>query len=525
MAMRKLLLLPAAVLALTVGAAAYEVPNLGTSDSQPFDGMNTAPQDQADMLNALGLFQGTPQGYQLDRSMNRSEAAAMLVRLLGQEEAALREAPDHPFTDVPEWADPYVGWLWENDLTRGVSATAYGASRAVTAEQYLMFLNRVLYGGDVADDYWKTGWGGDLREFQQSLDQAGFLRRDAVSLSALALCLPTADGQSLAQRLLADGAIDGEAFLTAAPKVYESLWGTDQNGVPCRSTAGVLQYGTAKGLTYVTSSNLGPAGYFLTTGPDGLQAVDCETLETVGKPMALRSDEPVWFWESNDDWLMVQQEGETETVLYQFDWKTGKALAQFVLPHTEESPFPGENGQKQLLQRSIYNETNGYYWGGAGLYRVENGVLRCLQERRVSDLLVLDDGGIYVLTYTPGHPIDQGPFAEPYYQPGNEILYRSPGGAWETVLGADSGHGIDITALVEPDEQGKVGFRCGKINKYQDDTMVYRLVRGGTSPSIRVESVYLMYPETVMPIEQVPDYQKILVEKEQQRLNALGIGV
>lgn len=525
MAMRKLLLLPVAALALTVGAAAYEVPNLGTGNSAPYNDMNTDPQDQADMLKALGLFQGTPQGYQLDRSMTRSEAAAMLVRLLGQEEAALAESPAHPFTDVPEWADPYVGWLWENDLTRGVSATTYGASKAVTAEQYLIFLTRALQGGDVADDYWVTSWGTNLRPFQQSLDQAGFLRRDAVSLSALALRQPTADGQSLAQRLLEDGAIDEDAFRTAAPRVYESLWGTTEDGVPYRSTAGVLLYGTEKGLTYVSGSEQGPAGYFLVTGPQGLQAVDCETLETVGKPMALSGEGTMQFWSSNDDWAIVQQVGEKETVLYQFDWKNGKALARFDLPHTEESPFPDENGGKQMLQRTIYSESDGYYWGGAGLYRVENGVLRCLQERRVADLLLLDDGGMYVLTYTAGYPMDLGLFAENYYQPGNEILYRSPNGTWETVLGADTGHGIAITALVEPDAQGRVGFRCSRINKYADDTMVYRLVRGGPSPSIRVESVYLVYPETMMPIEQAQDYDTILVAKEQQRLNALGIGV
>ena len=63
--------------------------------------------DCADALAELNLFKGTDDGYQLDRSLTREEAATMLVRLLGQEEEALlSSAEKHPFTDVSEWADP-----------------------------------------------------------------------------------------------------------------------------------------------------------------------------------------------------------------------------------------------------------------------------------------------------------------------------------------------------------------------------------------------------------------------------------
>lgn len=42
----------------------------------------------ADRLKDVGLFQGTNQGYQLDKAPTRAEASAMLVRLLGKEEEA-----------------------------------------------------------------------------------------------------------------------------------------------------------------------------------------------------------------------------------------------------------------------------------------------------------------------------------------------------------------------------------------------------------------------------------------------------
>lgn len=42
----------------------------------------------ADRLKDVGLFQGTNQGYQLDKAPTRAEASAMLVRLLGKEAEA-----------------------------------------------------------------------------------------------------------------------------------------------------------------------------------------------------------------------------------------------------------------------------------------------------------------------------------------------------------------------------------------------------------------------------------------------------
>ena len=42
----------------------------------------------ADSLHEMGLFQGTQNGYDLDRTPTRAEAAVMLVRLLGKEAEA-----------------------------------------------------------------------------------------------------------------------------------------------------------------------------------------------------------------------------------------------------------------------------------------------------------------------------------------------------------------------------------------------------------------------------------------------------
>ncbi len=68
----------------------------------------------------------------------------MLVRLLGKEEAA--EAGDgvHPFNDVPGWAVKSVAYLYQNQLTYGISTSQYGSARLITPNQYATFLLRAL---------------------------------------------------------------------------------------------------------------------------------------------------------------------------------------------------------------------------------------------------------------------------------------------------------------------------------------------------------------------------------------------
>ena len=87
----------------------------------------------ADALKQMELFVGTKNGYELDRAPTRVEAAVMLVRLLGQEDAAKSGSYDIPFTDVPNWAAPYVGWLYEKELSVGVSDTKFGTTQNCNA--------------------------------------------------------------------------------------------------------------------------------------------------------------------------------------------------------------------------------------------------------------------------------------------------------------------------------------------------------------------------------------------------------
>lgn len=191
---------------------------------------NNYPGDteaQAQMLYDLGLFKGTDKGFALEKSMTRAEASVMLTRLLGAEKTALAGNWKHPFTDVPQWADKYVGWLYQNGLTKGVSATLYGSQRNVTCGQYCIFLTRAHLD---ADSYQGTAFV-DNDEVRQT-DEEGFIRGDAVSLSARLLSTNYAKNgdesdRSVAEKLIDDGVFTVEQFKNAAWDVLPRDYGND----------------------------------------------------------------------------------------------------------------------------------------------------------------------------------------------------------------------------------------------------------------------------------------------------------
>lgn len=99
----------------------------------------------AQTLYTLGLFKGTNNGFELTKRSTRAEAAVMLVRLLGEEENVLNASLNgHPFSDVPKWANPYIDYLYNNGLTNGISAKAYGSGQQITASQYTTMILRAL---------------------------------------------------------------------------------------------------------------------------------------------------------------------------------------------------------------------------------------------------------------------------------------------------------------------------------------------------------------------------------------------
>lgn len=168
----------------------------------------------ADQLKDLGLFQGTEQGYELDRAPTRAEAATMLVRLLGKEDEAKKLEYTAPFTDLAGWEKPYVQYLYDNGLTTGATATTFEPEEGCSAQMYTTFLLRALGYSDKADGDFTYA---EAVTFGESVglvdyancDQDNFLRDHvaAMSLTALNTSVKSDKDTVLLEKLVEDGAV------------------------------------------------------------------------------------------------------------------------------------------------------------------------------------------------------------------------------------------------------------------------------------------------------------------------------
>lgn len=153
----------------------------------------------ANTLYSMGLFSGTGTDakgnpiFDLDRTPTRQEAITMLVAMMGKSEEAKKGTWDTPFTDVDNWAKPFVGYAYTNGLTSGTSATTYGGSQLVTTSQYLTFALTALGYKSGTDFQWDKAWElADKIGLTHGEYNAGskFTRGDVavISLSALSTC-------------------------------------------------------------------------------------------------------------------------------------------------------------------------------------------------------------------------------------------------------------------------------------------------------------------------------------------------
>ena len=172
-------------------------------------------------LNTLRLFKGTDIGFELEREPTRLEGAVMFVRLLGGEEEALRQEYSHPFTDVPQWASPYVGFLYKHELTNGIAATQFGSSLHIKAISYMTFVLRALGyddNGSNGDFTWENSLefadenGFINYELYSKLKTEIFLRGHVAWVSFEILMVDKKNGSgTLIENLIADGAVDRAA--------------------------------------------------------------------------------------------------------------------------------------------------------------------------------------------------------------------------------------------------------------------------------------------------------------------------
>lgn len=174
-------------------------------------------ESMASDLKTLGLFKGVSEtDFDLDREPTRVEALVMLIRVLGKEAEAMNGNWTHPFTDVPAWANGYVGYAYENGLTKGVSATEFGSGTA-NAATFMTFVLRSLGYTDTngTDFSWNEPF--TLAEsvgiLPERVNTEEFLRADVATVSYAALSAHLKESSiTLADKLIDAGAFDEESY-------------------------------------------------------------------------------------------------------------------------------------------------------------------------------------------------------------------------------------------------------------------------------------------------------------------------
>lgn len=101
--------------------------------------------DYAQKLAEIGVFKGTGSSFELDREPTRLEGLIMLIRLLGKESDANKlSGVTSVFTDVPDWAQGYVNYAYQNNLTKGIGNQLFGTNNKMNGNAYLTLLLRAL---------------------------------------------------------------------------------------------------------------------------------------------------------------------------------------------------------------------------------------------------------------------------------------------------------------------------------------------------------------------------------------------
>ena len=272
-------------------AAAFLLACLLLLCSLPLSAADAAPAgaDAAEALYALGLVGGY--GKNADGSVNfalgdklkRAQAFVLVVRFTGAEKDATANVQKHPFTDVPAWANPYIGYVYANGITKGVSETKFDPDTEVSEAAFLTIMLRVLGYDDGAGDFkWDDPYTlaktvGLCDAKLNTLNRGG-----AFDICYRALTATPKRGDKLCDRLVQSGAVD-------AAKMAAALAGADGGlriGTHPLTQAKIVVAADASGTEKLAAASILTAvqtayGTTLPVVTDAEAATDCEII--VGK--------------------------------------------------------------------------------------------------------------------------------------------------------------------------------------------------------------------------------------------------
>ena len=101
-------------------------------------------EEAIEVMQAVGVMSGDDKGnFNPDQKVTRGEMAVVMANLLNLNVKDFIGAKT-PFTDVPEWAVPYVAACYADGITAGISATQYGFNYEVTTAQAALMMMKAL---------------------------------------------------------------------------------------------------------------------------------------------------------------------------------------------------------------------------------------------------------------------------------------------------------------------------------------------------------------------------------------------
>ncbi|KXG76212.1 S-layer homology domain-containing protein [Thermotalea metallivorans] len=122
----------------------------------------TKLEDIGVRLKALGLMIGDPDGnMRFQDNITRAEFAAVSVRLIGKESAALQRKGKTKFQDVPSthWSTGHINIAVENGLIRGYEDGTFRLNRNIThGEAITILVNALGYGSKVQGTDWPNNF-------------------------------------------------------------------------------------------------------------------------------------------------------------------------------------------------------------------------------------------------------------------------------------------------------------------------------------------------------------------------------
>ncbi|MBR5011417.1 MAG: S-layer homology domain-containing protein, partial [Clostridia bacterium] len=173
-------------------------------------------------LYTLGLAQGydsTGTNFGLEDKMTRIQTVVQVIRFLGKEAEVKAGSYTHPFTDVPAWANNYVGYAYANNITSGRSATKFDPDGVVDEMQFLTFMLRAVGYSDAQGDFvWNNPFALAKQIGMGENDSAAatFVRGDAFRISFNALYATAKSGTPVYNNLINAGVFNLEQLDKAA---------------------------------------------------------------------------------------------------------------------------------------------------------------------------------------------------------------------------------------------------------------------------------------------------------------------